>query len=67
MDKERKYSKLAYAEAFNLVPLCNPMILLYDLLFHQRTTNQLHHQIFQMNSPSHPHHCSNQQRLSHIF
>ena len=43
---------LAYAKAFNLVPIGSPVIFLYDLLFHQRTTNQLHRQSFQINSPS---------------
>ena len=38
---------LAYAKAFDLVPLCSPVTFLYDMLFHQRTTNQFHRQSFQ--------------------
>ena len=32
----------AYANAFNLVPLRSPVIILNNLLCHGRTTNQLH-------------------------
>ena len=58
---------LAYTMAFNLVPLCSPVIILYNLLFHQKTTNQLHCQSFQMNSQSDFDHHWNPQRLSYIF
>ena len=63
----RNILNLAYAKAFNLVPLCSPLIFLYSLLFCQRTTSELHRQSFQMNSPSHLKHYRNQQQFSHTL
>ena len=58
---------LQYAKAIHVVPLCSPVIFLYNLFFHLRTTNQLHRESFQITSPSHLHHHWNQQQLSNIF
>ena len=59
---------LAYTEAFNVVPLCSPVIFLYNLLFH--LTKELPISFTaraSISSPSHLHHHWNQQQLSQIF